>query len=144
MRFHTSLPVKSIPETVAFYSALFGVAPSKERSDYAKFLPGSPDINLTFHEAKDDSALLTDLHLGFELEDQQALDAAHARMRAAGWVTEARKSSVCCYANQDKFWITDPNGYRWEIYRVLNDTEYKLDQASGCCATSADASTGCC
>ncbi|HEU5075027.1 MAG TPA: ArsI/CadI family heavy metal resistance metalloenzyme [Polyangiaceae bacterium] len=141
MRFHTSLPVLSIEATASFYSALFGVEPSKLRSDYAKFLPGDPDVNLTFHQVKDASALLTDLHLGLELPDSASVTAAYERLGALGWISEARKTSVCCYAAQDKFWITDPNGYRWELYALVRDTEEKLDEPSGCCGPSPDAST---
>lgn len=137
MRFHSSLPVRDIQRTVAFYSALFGAEPVKVRSDYAKFLPGNPDINLTFHTAEAGSALLTQLHLGFELPDRASLDQAYERMKAAGWITEDRKTSVCCYANQDKYWISDPDGYRWELYRVVDDADYKLDQETTCCGAEA-------
>jgi uncharacterized glyoxalase superfamily protein PhnB len=82
--------------------------------------------------------------LGFELPDQSAVDAAYERLKAAGWVTEERATSVCCYANQDKFWITDPNGYRWEFYRIVNDAEYKLDKPAGCCATPDSTGTASC
>jgi catechol 2,3-dioxygenase-like lactoylglutathione lyase family enzyme len=39
MRFHTSLPVNDIKDTVAFYRVLFDAPPVKAKSDYAKFLP---------------------------------------------------------------------------------------------------------
>jgi catechol 2,3-dioxygenase-like lactoylglutathione lyase family enzyme len=144
MKFHTSLPVRDITSTVEFYSALFGEAPAKLRVDYAKFLPRSVEVNLTFHQARQGAGLLTDLHLGFELPTQAALDEAHARLAEAGFVTDERKTSVCCYANQDKFWITDPNGYRWELYYLVNDADYKIDRTDdGCCATSEGA-PGCC
>ncbi len=146
MRFHTSLPIKDIQQTIEFYTVVFGTPPVKVRSDYAKFLPKHPDVNITFHQVDAERPLLTDLHLGFELPDQSALDAAYERLKAAGWVSEARATSVCCYANQDKFWVTDPNGYRWEFYRVVNDADYKIDGPSGCCATPGPepSASGCC
>ena len=27
----------------------------------------------------------------------------------------------CCYANQSKFWVIDPDGTEWEIYHVNYD-----------------------
>lgn len=146
MKFHTSLPVRDIAQTVDFYSALFGEPPAKLRSDYAKFVPESPELNISFHLADGAQSLMTDLHLGFELVSRAALDQAHARLSKAGFVTEKRRTSVCCYANQDKFWITDPNGYRWELYYLVNDADYKVDesQATGCCATSQAGTRGCC
>jgi hypothetical protein len=36
-------------------------------------------------------------------------------------------STDCCYALQDKIWVTDPNGYRWEIFVVkVGDTAPEL------------------
>ena len=34
---------------------------------------------------------------------------------------ERRQTSTCCYASQDKFWLVDPSGYRWEIYHRVED-----------------------
>jgi hypothetical protein len=32
--------------------------------------------------------------------------------------------TTCCYARQDKFWLTGtPGGERWEIYSVLADSQ---------------------
>jgi hypothetical protein len=49
---------------------------------------------------------------------------------------------VCCYARQDKHWVTGPDSLRWENYVVLADAHPELEgQASGtpepagaCCA----------
>ena len=146
MKFHTSLPVRDMAATVDFYSALFGEAPAKVRADYAKFVPKSPQLNISFHLADEAAALLTELHLGFELTSEAALDQAYSRLAEAGFVTEERKTSVCCYANQDKFWITDPSGYRWELYYLVNDADYKVDEstAAGCCASPPASVGGCC
>jgi hypothetical protein len=27
----------------------------------------------------------------------------------------------CCYANQTKFWVIDPDGVEWEVYHVNFD-----------------------
>jgi hypothetical protein len=36
----------------------------------------------------------------------------------------------CCYALQDKIWVTDPNGYRWEIFTVrVSDTQPALNMS---------------
>ena len=147
MRFHTSLPVKNIEQTVAFYRTLFGSEPVKQRDDYAKFLPEGLALNLTIHRAPEAVANLSALHLGLELLDRESLDGAHARLAAAGLIVQERETSVCCYANQDKFWVEDPDGYRWELYYLVNDADYRIDDASGCCAPTAakaDAAGSCC
>ena len=67
-----------------------------------------------------------------------ALDRVHARLAAAGLITVERETSVCCYAYQDKFWATDPDGYRWEVYLLLEGTAAKVDAAASCCVSPAD------
>ena len=125
MRFHTSLPVRNIQATIAFYRVLFDCEPVKTKRDYAKFLPAGGGLNISFHEDPDAVAKLSSLHIGYEMPDRAALDLAHDRLTRAGLVTVERETSVCCYANQDKFWVTDPSG-DWEIYLLLEDTEQKI------------------
>jgi hypothetical protein len=55
-------------------------------------------------------------------------------LKAPGLSAQASERSECCYALQDKFWLTDPDGNRWEIYAVLQDVEKMAPAAaSGCC-----------
>ena len=30
---------------------------------------------------------------------------------------------TCCYAQQNKVWSIDPQGMRWEWYRIIRDTQ---------------------
>ena len=46
--------------------------------------------------------------------------------------------TACCYAVQDKFWVTDPDGVQWEVYYFhedveFNDPKYAMEDASACC-----------
>ena len=34
---------------------------------------------------------------------------------------------VCCYARQDKHWVTGPDGQEWENYVVLADAHPELE-----------------
>lgn len=138
MRFHTSLPVRDLQATVAFYRVLFDAEPVKTKADYAKFLPGDLDLNISFHESPDSVPALVGLHLGIEMPDRATLDRAHERLEHAGLISGGRETSVCCYANQDKFRVTDPSGYEWEIYELLADTELKIARNTGCCAPAGD------
>jgi hypothetical protein len=44
----------------------------------------------------------------------------------------------CCYAKADKLWLTDPDGYRWELwtrtgeYDAITNTETKQTEKSVC------------
>ena len=51
----------------------------------------------------------------------------------------------CCYAVQDKVWVDDPAGNRWEVYTVLEDVEHDENHqgepsAAACCSGT----TACC
>lgn len=142
MKFHTSLPVRDIEATTHFYSRLFDEPPVKKKVDYVKFLPKNVALNISFHQAEESTVRA--LHLGFEVSDGAALDRIYQRLKADGLVREERETSVCCYANQDKFWVEDPDGYRWELYVLLADSEKKADRKTGCCATVRSSPSGCC
>jgi hypothetical protein len=43
----------------------------------------------------------------------------------------------CCYAIQDKTWVTDPDGNEWEVFVVLEDNLSETDQSISCCAPTA-------
>lgn len=149
MRFHTSLPVNDIDQSIAFYRILFQSDPVKVKSDYAKFLPEGGGLNISFHTNPEGVKKLSSLHLGFELPDKAALDQVHGRLEDAGLISAERDTSICCYARQDKFWVTDPNGFEWELYYLLEDTELKIEPTTACCAPSEGAqpetsATSCC
>jgi hypothetical protein len=41
---------------------------------------------------------------------------------------------TCCYATQDKFWVTDPDGNEWEFFSTKGGVE-KMTTESECCST---------
>jgi hypothetical protein len=51
----------------------------------------------------------------------------------------------CCHANQDKFWVQDPDGVEWEVYHLNYDLEgdvvapramgLPLAKGGSCCAS---------
>jgi hypothetical protein len=57
----------------------------------------------------------------------------------AGMFTEERLATTCCFATQDKVWVTGPGGEPWEVYVVKGDADV-LDRAAGstCCAHGSD------
>ena len=52
----------------------------------------------------------------------------------------------CCYARQDKVWVADPAGNRWEIYTVLADLDDDDHDHPGaaCCTPVAGQPSACC
>ena len=74
------------------------------------------------------------------------VEAAGGRLRDSGLITLEERDTACCYARQDKVWVADPAGNRWEVYTVLadiGDDEDDHADASACC-TPAAAGEGCC
>ena len=138
MRIHLALPVHNIQKTRDFYSLLFRSQPSKQKPDYVKFEPEDLMVNISFYQGTPDTCR----HLGIQLDTAQALDSEYDRLRQAEVLSKARETAVCCYAKQDKFWVKDPDGYEWEIYLRLEDTQTKMSEDSSCCQTEA-VRTGC-
>ncbi len=141
MKMHLSLPVTDIEATAAFYALLLQTAPSKQKHDYVKFEPAELDLNISF--ARTSTRPDTARHLGLQLETQAELDSHYERLERAGVVVQHRETSVCCYANQDKFWVQDPDGYQWELYVRLEDTEQKMSN-TGCCPSDSSAPSCAC
>jgi hypothetical protein len=58
-----------------------------------------------------------------EVRDTDAVEAEQARLAEAGLAAVEERDTTCCYARQDKFWVTGtPSGERWEMYTVLQDS----------------------
>ena len=122
--FHISLNVTDLPGAVRFYQALFDRAPAKHRDDYAKFELEDPPLVLSLEPARRASGSSLN-HLGLRVDDADTLVAAQKRLEAHGIPTRCESGVSCCYAKQTKFWVQDPDGRRWEVYRVEEDIEEK-------------------
>ena len=121
MRVQLALNVKDLDAAVAFYSKLFGVPVNKRKPGYANFAIDSPPLKLVLFELPDASERLN--HLGVEVFDDEDVTRATGRLRAAGMEHLVEDETTCCYAKANKVWATDPDGARWEWYRVLENAE---------------------
>jgi hypothetical protein len=98
-------------------------------------------------------------HLGVEVASTDEVGAATTRLAEAGLATRVEDNTTCCYAVQDKVWVTGPGGEPWEVYTVTGDarpdlegkTELELSAVAGdgsCCrdgsTTDARLSAACC
>ena len=74
-------------------------------------------------------------HLGVEVETTDEVTAATIRLAAEGLPTATEEDAACCYAVQDKVWVSDPDGAPWEVYTVLADAsaETGLHGDGSCC-----------
>jgi catechol 2,3-dioxygenase-like lactoylglutathione lyase family enzyme len=121
MRVQLALNVEDLDEAVEFYSKLFDAKVNKRKPGYANFAIEQPPLKLVLFENPDASERLN--HLGVEVFEGGDVRAATERLKAAGLADSVEDEQTCCYASQDKVWSLDPQGMRWEWYRVLEDSE---------------------
>jgi catechol 2,3-dioxygenase-like lactoylglutathione lyase family enzyme len=140
-RVQLALNVDDLDEAVAFYSKLFGTGPAKRRDGYANFAVANPPLKLVLLENPGKGGSLN--HLGVEVESTDAVDAEQNRLAGVGLASVDERGTTCCYAKQDKFWVeAAPNGERWEIYTVLEDSPTFFSatcDAPDCCSTEVSA-----
>jgi len=137
-RVQLALRVADLEGSIAFYSKLFGAQPAKRRPGYANFAIAEPPLKLVLIEGTPGEPTRMD-HLGIEVETPAEVAAATARLAAAGLPTLTEENTACCYAVQDKVWVTGPGDEPWEVYTVKGDAS-TLDRqvGSACCAPPSD------
>jgi catechol 2,3-dioxygenase-like lactoylglutathione lyase family enzyme len=152
-RVQLALNVEDVDQAVDFYRKLFGTEPAKRRPGYANFAIGEPPLKLVLLENPGAADRLN--HLGVEVDSTDEVAAHQARLAAEGIVPGAARNTTCCYAVQEKFWVSAPDGEQWEHYVVLADahpqlegqTRVELSEVAGdgtCCTTDSTGATACC
>ena len=88
-------------------------------------------------------------HFGVQVKSTETVARIAARLQAAGLAPRLEEAVSCCYAVQDKAWVTDPDGNAWEIFVVLDadapdyvrkkrnadEAPHREAAQSACCAT---------
>jgi len=153
-RFHVHVHVADLGQSIGFYSTMFGAAPARVESDYAKWMLDDPALN--FAISTRGAATGID-HLGLQTDDPAELAAMKASAESAGAALRDEGTTTCCYARSQKHWVTDPQGIAWEHFHTLANiplfNEAAAD-ANACCPTEAlrgkpvalavKAASGCC
>ncbi len=118
--FHVSLYVADIERAVAQYRRVLGIEPAKVRHDYAKFEIADPPVILSLAVGGKPGTLS---HLGIRYPGTGDVATEKVRAKAAGVEMFEQPGTTCCYAKADKFWVSDADGVRWEMYTLLEDVE---------------------
>jgi catechol 2,3-dioxygenase-like lactoylglutathione lyase family enzyme len=146
-RIQLALRVADLDAAIDFYSRLFDAVPAKRRPGYANFAIAEPPLKLVLLEGEAGEATRMD-HLGVEVASTDEVTAATDRLAEAGLATRVEDNTTCCYAVQDKVWVTGPGGEPWEVYTVTGDarpdlegkTAVELSAVAGdgsCCTTDS-------
>ena len=135
LRPHLALTVTDVERSIPFYRALFGAEPSKVRPGYAKFEVSDPALNFTLNEGE-----RTELgalnHVGIQVSSTDDVLAARLRLSKEGLAPAEEMDTTCCYARQDKIWVSDPDGTPWEVFTTHEDLEGPAqgsEAAAVCC-----------
>ncbi|WP_278312394.1 ArsI/CadI family heavy metal resistance metalloenzyme [Lolliginicoccus levis] len=120
-RIQLALNVDRLDEAIAFYSKLFGVSPAKVKEGYANFAVVDPPLKLVLIENPGQGGSLN--HLGVEVESSEEVRNEIARLTEEELFTQEEIGTTCCFATQDKVWVSGPDGEPWEVYTVLADSE---------------------
>ena len=135
-RVQLALNVDDLDSAIDFYSKLFGTEPAKVRPGYANFAVSDPPLKLVLIAGGGTPGTLN--HLGVEVFSTEEVQAAQRRLAGEGLATATEEQATCCYAVQDKVWVSDPAGAPWEVYTVLADADvYQCDEESACCPEPA-------
>lgn len=132
MKTHLNLATTDLERSVSFYSTLLNTEPVKALDDYALFITENPGLELAL-DLRDSVSATLDAHFGIYMETAQGVETAIARLESAGLADSVEREDTCCYANQTKVWATDPEGRRWEVYTVHEDTEARDNETTQCC-----------
>lgn len=151
-RIQLALNVDNLDQAVTFYSTLFNAEPAKRKPGYANFAVAEPPLKLVLIENPGHGGSIN--HLGVEVESSERVHGEIARLSEAGLFTEEQIATTCCFATQDKVWVTAPDTERWEVYTVLADSESfgsapelaDAEAVRACCGTAEEAAAeaACC
>jgi catechol 2,3-dioxygenase-like lactoylglutathione lyase family enzyme len=143
-RVQLALNVDDLDQAITFYSKLFNTEPNKVKDGYANFAVVQPPLKLVLLENPGKGGSIN--HLGVEVDSSAEVHSEIARLSEEGLFTDEEIGTTCCFATQDKVWVTGPAGEKWEVYTVLADSETfgsspgHLDSRSEgvCCGSQLD------
>ena len=114
-RMHVGLVVENVAASVPFYTTLLGAPPTLEKPDYAKWMIDDPCVNFSINSR---GRAPGDLHLSIQAEDEAELDELRARLTGTGAEKRDINALTCGYQTQNKSWVRDPDGVRWEAFHT--------------------------
>jgi catechol 2,3-dioxygenase-like lactoylglutathione lyase family enzyme len=144
-RLHVHVSVADLAASIRFYKTIFGADPSVTKEDYAKWMLEDPKLNFAISTRRQAVGLN---HLGFQVDSDEELHAMRTQLQAADAQMIEEREQPCCYAQSDKYWVTDPTGIAWETFHTLGSIPvYGEDTAvfnHGASTAPVAPAVGCC
>jgi len=137
LKAHLSINVRNVEKSIEFYKKMFGIEPSKVRKGYAKFDVQNPPLNFALNEVPVNKGGALS-HMGIQVSSTEDVLAIRDQWQKLGLKTKDEIQTDCCYAIQDKAWVSDPDGNQWEVFVVLQDNLPEVKQAASCCTPDVD------
>ena len=140
-RLHVHVAVADLAANIRFYSTVFGMPPTVEKGDYAKWMLDDPRVNFAISSRGAPAGLD---HLGIQVDSEAELSALRKQTAVAEIDALDQPQAACCYARSDKYWTVDPQGIAWETFHTLANIpvygeETQKADGSACCAPQAQA-----
>ena len=137
-RMHVNIRVNDLAASVAYYSRLFGSAPTVEKGDYAKWMLEEPRVNFALSATSGPAGIE---HLGIQVDSQEELEALFEHTPDL----KEEGETTCCYAHSNKGWSADPQGVEWELFYTHGQSETYFGETgnAACCAPGPEGSTCC-
>ncbi len=118
-RLHLHFRTNDLDRSIAYYTALFGVEPTRREPDYAKWLLDDPRANVSISATSGAAGFD---HAGISLETREDLDETAGRLRDHGESLFAEDATTCCYAKSNKYWARGPQDEKWELFQTFADS----------------------
>src|ERR671939_3713 len=96
LKAHLALNVRDVGQSIEFYRKMFGIEPSQVRFGERGALS----------------------HLGIQVGTTEDVLAVRSKWEESGLAPRDEMQTDCCYAVQDKAWVSDPDGNSWEVFVV--------------------------
>ena len=136
-RLHIHISVEDLEKSKIFYTALFGMEPTKEKEDYIQWLVDEPAVNMAISTGHDNLGVN---HLGLQVDSDEDLAEIETRLQDANIAGEKQEEAKCCYAFSKKYWTQDPQNVIWENYHTMEQIEVfggdDFTGGMGCCEPS--------
>lgn len=141
-RLHVHVGVENLDASIAFYSTLFGAAPTVAKPDYAKWMIEDPRVNFAISQGRHAGRGIE--HLGIQVEDADELQEVYGRLKAADRPVLEEGATTCCYAKSEKSWIADPDGIVWETFLTSGQATVYGDEPALTALSDNAAEAACC